>query len=135
VYFNQNYSTREGEVLIVSIAISTAALRMGVRPEPERFSLTTTATGPTVAIAAPGAGKRIVLTAIQEQNLSAVATSITVLDGAIDITGVLGQNQGDGAGYSLGDGWPLQKNAPLSVALSAGNSCNVRGMYYIEVTG
>ena len=119
----------------MSSTISTFALRNGVLPELDRFSVTLTATGPTVVVPAPGAGKRLVLKFFQEQNASSTATSVTLYDGAIDITGVLGQNQGDGAGYALGDGWPLQKNTPLSVALSAGNSCSVRGMYYTEVTG
>lgn len=111
-------------------------------PEVELNPIVTTTENGTAAvngnntlILAPGAGRRLVVTAFCIQNASAVATT-AILRSASTANGwrVLGQNQGDGLAMSFGNGreWRLNANEALVLNLSAAQTHNYSVSYFQE---
>lgn len=90
--------------------------------------------GDNALIAAPGAGKRIVVTDIVVQNESATATTVILKDGSTSRWRALLQSQGDALSLSFSPEryWKLAANSALSVNLSAANSHGVNVYYFIE---
>ena len=90
--------------------------------------------GDNTLIAAPGAGKQIVVSSLILQNESATATTMIVKAGSTAILRVLGQNQGDGAALVF----PPERclligaNAALVLNLSGANSCGYSVVYYVD---
>jgi hypothetical protein len=99
---------------------------------------TAASSGDNTLVAAPGAGKRLVLVAYTLQNESSTATTMILYDGpstdAKPIARILGQNQGDGVSKVLPAGHmkPLTENKALVLNLSGANSCGYTAWYYTE---
>lgn len=86
-------------------------------------------------IAAPGTGKRIVLSSIIVQNESSTATTALLKDGAsTTFHRLLMQNQGDGLAFTFARGreWRLTENTKFVVNLSGANSVGVSVGYFVE---
>lgn len=108
-------------------------------PKPPNIELslltsTTATSGDNTLIAAPGAGRQIVITTLVLQNESATATTLIVKAGSTAIARVLCQNQGDGLTLTLPPEAPLAlgSNAALVLNLSGNNSCGYSITYYID---
>lgn len=101
-------------------------------PTPDlAVSGTSSASGDTTIIAAPGADVRIVVKAFQMQNESATATTMKLCNNNADIWRVLGQAQGDGVAFSNMH-YRCQPNTPLVLNLSGANACGYSVIYYLE---
>jgi hypothetical protein len=91
--------------------------------------------GDNTLVLAPGAGKRIVVSAFMMQNGSAVATT-AILRSASTSNGwrMLGQNQGDGLAMSFANGreWRLNENEALVLNLSGANTHNYSIHWWVE---
>ena len=92
------------------------------------------ATGPTQLIPSPGPGKRITVLALQLQNESSTATTMILMADGAEFWRVLGQNQGDGCGYTIAD-LRMPTNTALRLKLSGANQCGYNIGYNIENTG
>lgn len=90
--------------------------------------------GANEIIAAPGAGKRIVLIACMVQNIDEDQNvTVTVTDGEVDfVKGVLKPFDGIAVGASDGRVLKLGDNKPLSVFTSGAIPCTTTTHYYIE---
>lgn len=95
---------------------------------------TKSAAGDNELIAAPAAGKRIVVVAFVIQNESATATTLILKDGSTSQIRCFGQNQGDGLTmtFPAGREWKLTAAAALNLNLSGANSCGYSVQYYTE---
>ena len=97
---------------------------------------TTAASGVTTLVAAPGAGRRIVVNAFMVQNESAVATVAQVGQGGAAQFRALLQTQGaslSGA-FEKDREWKLPANTALTVTLSTANTHGYSVRYYTEST-
>jgi len=96
---------------------------------------TAAVSGNNTLLAAPGAGKRIVISAFMVQNGSATATT-AILRSASTSNGwrLLGQNQGDGLAMSFANGreWRLNENEALVLNLSGANTHNYSIQWWVE---
>ncbi len=92
-------------------------------------------TGATTVIAAPGAGVNLVLSSMLIQNVSAVATTVQVVDGNGNVTADhLLQTQGAGlsVAFPVAREWRCPDATPLSISLSAANLHRYTIYYYTE---
>jgi len=91
--------------------------------------------GDNELVAAPGVGRRLVVTAFVIQNESATALIMRLRSG-VTANGwrCLGQNQGDGLAMTFGPGseWKLHPNDPLNLELSNADTCAISISYYTE---
>jgi len=92
--------------------------------------------GDNTLVAAPGAGKRLVVTDILVQNESSTATTVILKDGSTSRWRSLLQNQGDALVLSFSPEryWKLAANSALVLNLSGANSHGVSLYYFIERT-
>jgi len=95
---------------------------------------TRSAAGDNTLIAAPGAGKQIVISALILQNESATATTMIVKAGATAVLRCLNQNQGDGLALHFAPERELQlgANAALILNLSGANACGYSVIYHVD---
>jgi hypothetical protein len=97
---------------------------------------TAAASGDNTLVAAPGAGKRIVISALIVQNESATATTAILKDGSTAILRCLGQNQGDGLALHFAPERELRlsADAALVLNLSGANSHGYSVIYHVDAT-
>jgi hypothetical protein len=90
--------------------------------------------GDNELIAAPGAGKRIVVSALIVQLEAATATTMILKAGATALLRTLAQNQGDGLALHFPPERELQlgANAALNLNLSGANSCGYSVIYHVD---
>lgn len=90
--------------------------------------------GDNQLVAAPGSGKRLVVSAFVIQNESSIATTLILRDGTDDRWRVEAQSLGDGLTmfFPVGREWRLADNAALQLNLSGANSCGYSVAYWIE---
>ena len=93
--------------------------------------------GDNQLVAAPGVGRRLVVTAFVIQNESATPVIMRLRSG-VTANGwrCLGQSQGDGLAMTFAPGseWRLYPNDPLNFELSDNRVCAVSISYYNEAT-
>jgi hypothetical protein len=94
------------------------------------ISGTKAAAGDNELVAAPGAGKYIVVDWFLIQNESAVSTTMILKNGAAAGPRILAALQGDG--LSVFKPWKLAANTALNLNLSGANSCGYTVCYHIE---
>ena len=107
---------------------------IGSRTAPSAATGTKNGSGDNELVAAPGAGKQIVISALVLQNESSTATTMILKAGATALLRCLGQNQGDGLALTLAAGRELQlgNNAALNLNLSGANACGYSVLYYVD---
>lgn len=91
--------------------------------------------GDNQLVAAPGAGRRLVVTAFVIQNESTTPVIMRLRSGTTaNGWRCLGQNQGDGLAMTFGSGneWRLYPNDPLNFELSDNRVCAFSISYYTE---
>ena len=100
----------------------------------QRVVNTCNAAGQNVIVPAPGAGQRIVVSQFSMQNESAVATTMILNAGGVNLWRNLAQNQGNGTSGALpvGREWPLPANTALGIWLSGANLCGYSIVYYVQ---
>ena len=101
---------------------------------PSIVSGTKTVSGDNALIAAPGAGVRIVVSAVTIQNESATPTTMVLKSGSTAKFRWLEQAQGDGLvlNFAPGREWRLGTNEALNLNLSGANSCGYNVVYWTE---
>lgn len=96
---------------------------------------TSSTSGDTQVVAAPGGTHRIVVTAFCIQNESGTATTM-ILRAGTSTNGwrCLGQNQGDGLAMSFAhdNEWRLPENTALNFNLSGANLCGYSVSWFVE---
>lgn len=95
---------------------------------------TTSTSGDNAIVAAPGAGKRIVLQHVFIQNASSTDTTYILKSGSTDLLTFNAPNQGDGifATFAEEQYIYLGANAALNLNLSGANSTNYAFWYFVE---
>jgi hypothetical protein len=90
--------------------------------------------GDNPIVPAPGAGQRLVFTAIRVQNNTDINTTVLIRDGANTIAGVTTTIVGTGidANFTYGNEIRLSANTALVMNLSAANQHSTSVRYYIE---
>jgi len=104
-------------------------------PDLTTWNGTKAGAGISVLVAAPGAGKRLVVTAFVLQNESTTALIMRLKSGGTtNGWRCLGQNQGDGLAmtFHAGHEWTLNENESLNLELSDADTCAVSYSYYTE---
>ncbi len=98
---------------------------------------TVAASGDNTLIAAPGAGKRLIVSALILQNESAVATTMIVKGGATAVLRCLAQEPGDGLALHFAPQRELQlgPNAALLLNLSGANAHGYSVIYHVDAVG
>ena len=90
--------------------------------------------GDNTIVAAPGAGLRIVITALRIQNNTDIATTVLIRDGATTLAGVVTTVAGTGIDddFTYGNEIRLSANTALVMNLSAANQHSTSVRYYVE---
>lgn len=90
--------------------------------------------GDTTLVAAPGAGKRLVICDIEIVNESSTATTTILKSGSTNLRRYLLQNQGNGVAmvFDAGREWRLGTNEAFVMNLSGANAHGGGLSYYIE---
>lgn len=98
------------------------------------ISGTATTAGDNVIVAAPGTGKRIVVTSFVVQNESSTANTIILKSGSNEHFRILGQSQGDSFSKDFFPSafWELDENAALNLSLSTSHQCGYSIAYYTD---
>ena len=100
-----------------------------------QVSGTTATSGDQTLIAAPGAGKRIVVKELVVQNASADATTVLLKNGSTESwRAVLEQYAAISLSFATGEEWRLTANSALVLNLSAANTHGYSVRYEIEST-
>lgn len=95
---------------------------------------TAAAAGDNILVAAPGAGKQIVILFLMLQNEGSAATTLILKHGPAARLRCLAQNQGDGLALALPPNreWAVGEDAALVLNLSGANSCGYTVGYVVE---
>ena len=93
---------------------------------------TAATSGDNTLIAAPGAGKQIVVSGLVIQNESSTSTTAILKFGATSIMRALFAFQGDGIVRDVEPAWEVGNNAALVLNLSGANSHGYSIAYWID---
>jgi hypothetical protein len=113
--------------------LAVGGIAIGPYYMPTVASGTAASSGANALVAAPGAGKRLVIKEIIVQNESSTATTVILKEGTTSCwRALLDQYRSLSLSFAVGEEWRLTANTALNLDLSGANSHGYSIRYSIE---